>query len=128
MWFFHCHVDWHLEQGLAILLVEDPLELLSSNTTIPQNHIDACNAIGMPIKGNAAGNNIDLLDLHGENIQPNPLPAGFTNKGYLAITCCTLIAIYGLWSIYNYGMEDISKDNAEDVIEKLYKILDDYDK
>lgn len=128
VWFFHCHVDWHLEQGLAILLVEDPLELLSSNTTIPQNHIDACNAIGMPIKGNAAGNNIDLLDLHGENIQPNPLPAGFTNKGYLAITCCTLIAIYGLWSIYNYGMEDISKDNAEDVIEKLYKILDDYDK
>ena len=46
----------------------------------------------------------------------------------MAITFCTLIAIYGLWSIYNYGMEDISKDNAEDVIEKLYKILDDYDK
>lgn len=124
---FHCHVDWHLEQGLALLLVEDPIELLSSNTTISSNHIDACKAVGMPIKGNAAGNNIDLLDLQGENIQPEPLPAGFTNKGYFAIACCTLIAIYGLWSIYNYGMEDVSKDNAEDVIEKLYKILNDYD-
>ena len=56
VWFFHCHVDWHLEQGLALLLVENPLEIKARNKGIPQNHIDACNAIGMPYKGNAAGN------------------------------------------------------------------------
>lgn len=125
VWFFHCHVDWHLEQGLALLLVENPLEIKARNKGIPQNHIDACNAIGMPYKGNAAGN-LDFLNLHGENVQPEPLPAGFTSKGYFAMAACTLLAIYGLWSIYNYGMEDVSKDNSEAVIGKLYKILDEY--
>ena len=24
VWFFHCHIEWHLDQGLAIVLIEDP--------------------------------------------------------------------------------------------------------
>ncbi|KAL6451112.1 FET3 Iron transport multicopper oxidase FET3 [Candida maltosa Xu316] len=124
VWFFHCHVDWHLEQGLALLLIENPLEIKNSQSKISSNHIDACEAVGMKYKGNAAGN-LDFLDLHGENLQPKPLPPGFTFKGYTAMLACTIVAIYGLWSIYNYGMEDINKDNSEVVIERLYKILDD---
>ncbi|RCK65257.1 Iron transport multicopper oxidase FET3 [Candida viswanathii] len=125
VWFFHCHVDWHLEQGLALLLVENPLEIKSQQGRIPKNHIDACKAIGTPYQGNAAGN-AQFLDLHGENLQPVPLPAGFTTKGYIAMALCTILALYGLRSIYNYGMEDVSKDNSDAVIQKLYKILDEH--
>lgn len=128
VWFFHCHVDWHLEQGLAILLIENPLEIKSRIKEIPENHIDACNSIGMPYKGNAAGNNEDFLNLQGENLQVKPLPEGFTLNGYFAMAVCTLLAIYGLWSIYNYGMEDVSKDNSQVVIDKLYKILQEHDR
>ena len=24
VWLFHCHIEWHLDQGLAIQLIEDP--------------------------------------------------------------------------------------------------------
>lgn len=27
VWFFHCHIEWHMEQGLAFTLVEAPEEL-----------------------------------------------------------------------------------------------------
>lgn len=33
VWFFHCHVDWHLEQGLALVLVEAPEEIQAHQNT-----------------------------------------------------------------------------------------------
>ncbi|EGW31943.1 uncharacterized protein SPAPADRAFT_66625 [Spathaspora passalidarum NRRL Y-27907] len=126
VWFFHCHLDWHLEQGLALVLVEAPDILQKTQSKIPQNHIDVCDAVNIPHLGNAAGNR-DFLDLHGENVQADWLPMGFTTRGYVAIVVCGLFAIYGIWSIYKYGIEDVSKDNSAAVISKLYKILEEYD-
>ncbi|KAI0881802.1 putative ferroxidase [Annulohypoxylon maeteangense] len=51
---FHCHVEWHVEMGLSATLLEAPDKL--RNYTIPQDHIDACDAMGIPTTGNAAGN------------------------------------------------------------------------
>ncbi|KAI1662767.1 putative ferroxidase [Daldinia decipiens] len=51
---FHCHVEWHVEMGLSITLIEAPDKL--RNYTIPQDHLDACDAMGIPTTGNAAGN------------------------------------------------------------------------
>ncbi|KAF3058203.1 Iron transport multicopper oxidase FET3 [Daldinia childiae] len=51
---FHCHVEWHVEMGLTITLIEAPDKL--RNYTIPQDHLDACDAMGIPTTGNAAGN------------------------------------------------------------------------
>lgn len=131
VWFFHCHVDWHLEQGLAITLVEAPLEMQENQKAIPQSHFDACDALKMPTKGNAAGHYGDSqsawLDLSGENLQYKPLPPGFTAKGYVALVACAMAAIFGVWSIYEYGMDDINTDNAEHVVKKLYQILDEHD-
>jgi len=53
---FHCHVEWHVEMGLTATLIEAP-ELLQ-NITIPQDHIDVCDAQGIPVSGNAAGNDL----------------------------------------------------------------------
>uniref|UniRef100_UPI00403B38C7 Laccase n=1 Tax=synthetic construct TaxID=32630 RepID=UPI00403B38C7 len=30
-WFLHCHIDWHLEAGLAIVFAEDPADVASAN-------------------------------------------------------------------------------------------------
>lgn len=129
VWFFHCHVDWHLEQGLAITLIEAPFEV-QSNQAISSNHWDACKLGNVSLKGNAAGNYGDSkdswYDLGGENLQAKPLPPGFTTKGYIAILMCAFCAIFGIYSIYKYGMEDIKNDSNEAVIRKLYGILENY--
>lgn len=128
VWYFHCHVDWHLEQGLAITLVESP-ELIQAQS-IPENHFDSCKAGDISYKGNAAGNYGDdkeaWIDLTGERVQFAPLPEGFTLKGYIALFLCTFLAIYGLITICRYGMEDVKADNNDQMVRKLYKILDDY--
>lgn len=129
VWFFHCHVDWHLEQGLAITLVEAPQEL-QKNQKVGAGHFDICKALNMPTEGNAAGrmgNKQAWLDLSGENVQLAALPAGFTTKGYIALFACTLAAIQGLLSIYQYGIEDVSTDKAGNAVQELYEIVMKYE-
>lgn len=75
VWLFHCHIEWHVTSGLLATFVEAPLELQKS-LTLPQNHLDVCNAGNVPTAGNAAANTVDLLDLSGQNSPPAPLPAG----------------------------------------------------
>lgn len=130
VWLFHCHVDWHLEQGLAITLVEAPIEIQKDQKPIGDSHFSACLAGNNPTKGNAAGrfgSDAEWLDLTGENLQVKPLPLGFTTRGYVALLACAAAAIYGIFSIYQYGMEDISSDNAEHMVAKLYRVLEEYD-
>ncbi|SGZ52816.1 CIC11C00000002709 [Sungouiella intermedia] len=131
VWFFHCHVDWHLEQGLAITLVEAPLEIQRDQKPVDVSHLAVCAANSIPTKGNAAGragvSDADWLDLTGENLQVKPLPEGFTTKGYVAMLACAAAALYGIFSIYQYGMEDINSDNAEHMVAKLYLLLEKYD-
>jgi iron transport multicopper oxidase len=75
VWLFHCHIEWHVDSGLIATMVEAPLELQKS-LTIPADHIAACEAAGTPYTGNAAGNNVNLFDLSGQNEPPAPLPDG----------------------------------------------------
>lgn len=125
VWFFHCHVDWHLEQGLALTLVEAPTVVKESlKNGLPPSHLEACALAQVATSGNAAGNIKHWLDLSGENLQFAPLPEGFTLKGYIALAISTFLGLYGIFSIYRYGMEDVKADNSEAVIKKLYKILD----
>lgn len=46
VWLFHCHVDWHLETGLAIVFAEAPEEIASGPQAqiIPQEWNDLCPA------------------------------------------------------------------------------------
>lgn len=92
---FHCHLDWHLVSGLAITLVEAPLEL-QKNLVVPENHYDVCRAGGSPVEGNAAGNKIDLFNLDGQNKSVAPLPSGFTAKGIVALVFSCISAFIGM--------------------------------
>nr|AAR01249.1 laccase 8 [Coprinopsis cinerea]DAA04513.1 TPA_exp: laccase 8 [Coprinopsis cinerea okayama7\ len=42
-WILHCHIDWHLDLGLAIVLAEDPVGTPALNPT-PQDWDDLCPA------------------------------------------------------------------------------------
>jgi iron transport multicopper oxidase len=40
-WFLHCHIDWHLDTGLAVVLVEDGPDIAAANP-VPQSWKDLC--------------------------------------------------------------------------------------
>lgn len=115
VWFFHCHLDFHLEQGLAITLIEAPDMI---DIKLPENQVNICKNSNVPHEGNAAGNTKNFLDLHGEYKQPEPLPDGFTLKGYIALAVCTVIALYGLYTIFEFGVRDIRATEIEKIIKE----------
>ena len=103
VWYFHCHVDWHLQQGLASVFIEAPA-LLQEREKLNENYLDICKAADIPVVGNAAGHSNDWFDLKGLPRQPEPLPKGFTTEGYLALIISTIIGVWGLYSIAQYGI------------------------
>ncbi|EED19078.1 laccase, putative [Talaromyces stipitatus ATCC 10500] len=71
IWFLHCHMEWHLVAGMDIILVEDPLQIQRGQRDIPLSMKLICLDQKIPLKGNAAGNWINFLDLTGEvNVAP----------------------------------------------------------
>ncbi|PYH40724.1 putative ferrooxidoreductase Fet3 [Aspergillus saccharolyticus JOP 1030-1] len=106
VWIFHCHIDWHLMQGLAMTFVEAPL-MIQEKLTIPADHYAACVASDVEHEGNAAGNTVDLLDLSGQNQQPGWIPDGFTTRGIVSMVFTVLSAILGMGSIVLYGLSDL---------------------
>lgn len=106
VWFFHCHIDWHLSQGLGMVMIEAPTQL-QEQLHIPQQHYDTCQAAGIPVTGNAAANNESFLDLSGQNVQPGWLPPGFTARGIVALVFSCLSAILGMGFIVVYGLSDL---------------------
>jgi iron transport multicopper oxidase len=105
VWFFHCHIEWHMEQGLAFTLVEAPEEL--KKQYVPPNHFDACKIAEVPTVGNAAGNDTDFLNLSGQNLQEKDLPAGFTARGIVALVFSCIAAFLGMGAVAWYGASDI---------------------
>lgn len=112
VWLFHCHIEWHVDQGLIATMIEAPLELQKS-LTIPEDHFDACKVGGVPYAGNAAANTENFLDLTGANVSPNPLPAGFTARGIVALTFSCIAALLGLAVITWYGLADMGAASQE---------------
>jgi iron transport multicopper oxidase len=112
VWFFHCHIDWHLSAGLGMLFIEAPTQL-QERVSIPADHFDACKAADIPFVGNAAGDSKNFLDLSGQNEQQPFLPSGFTKRGIAALVFSVFTAFLGMASIAVYGMTDL-KYNAKD--------------
>lgn len=83
-------------------MIEAPNEL-QTTLKIPDGHLETCKAQGMATAGNAAGNTVDLFDLKGANRSPEPLPAGFTARGIVALVFSVLSAFIGLAVITWYA-------------------------
>ncbi|CAI7619413.1 unnamed protein product [Penicillium manginii] len=115
VWLFHCHIDWHLSQGLAMILVEAP-EQLQEQEKVSSQAYDNCLAAGVPYEGNAAANTEDWLDLSGQNRQVDWLPAGFTTKGIVAMVFSCVSAFLGMAFISFYGASGIEAKKKETAI------------
>lgn len=98
VWLFHCHIEWHMDSGLAATMIEAPLQL-QSTLQIPENHYQVCNASNTLTSGNAAGNTVDFYDLSGENKSKAPLPAGFTARGIVALVFSCIAGFVGMAAI-----------------------------
>lgn len=79
VWLLHCHIEWHIDSGLVVTMVEAPLDL-QKTLVIPDDHFAVCEAGGVLDKGNAAGNTVDFFDLTGQNKAVAPLPAGYDSS------------------------------------------------
>ncbi|KAJ2778191.1 ferroxidase fet3 [Coemansia javaensis] len=99
-WLFHCHIEWHIESGLNMVIVEAP-EMMPQRIAVPQQIVDHCRAAGIPTSGNAAGR--AGLDLEGEAVGPFPYPYGWTTKAKGAMAGCILAALVGFAAIVWYG-------------------------
>ena len=116
VWIFHCHIDWHLAQGLASIFIEAPTQM-QERLTIPEDHYGACKAAGVAYEGNAAANTVDLLDLKQENKPAGFIKYGsFTTKGYVAMVFSVVSALVGIASLWVYGMSDITYNRADETL------------
>ncbi|KAI2480214.1 Iron transport multicopper oxidase FET3 [Pyrenophora tritici-repentis] len=108
VWLFHCHIEWHVASGLTATMIEAPLAVQAQlKDNIPADHWKVCEEKGVPTKGNAAGNTIDLRDLRGENGPPGRVPSGFTARGVVALVFSCLSAFLGLGVIGWYGLRPV---------------------
>ncbi|KAI8954441.1 multicopper oxidase [Xylaria longipes] len=71
----HCHIEWHVEAGLTSTFIVAP-DIVQRTISIPRDHIDACRRQHIPTVGNAAGNDVNFLDLTGAPTMPDPHPMG----------------------------------------------------
>ncbi|KAJ7138427.1 Fet3 protein [Mycena crocata] len=92
VWFFHCHIEWHLEVGLAIQLIEAPIQAQQFASNVPSHIQDNCKALGLPVSGNAAGRT-DPTDLAGIKLGPYPQNNGWHSRGIGAMAGCVLTAV-----------------------------------
>ena len=115
VWLFHCmflsfilvyfttvlfegHIEWHLESGLALQLIEAPLQAQeAAKSTYPSILNSHCAALKVPYTGNAAGHN-STTDLSGLKVGPYPQRLGWHSKGIGAMAGCVLTALCGMCS------------------------------
>ncbi|PBK70630.1 Fet3 protein [Armillaria solidipes] len=100
-WFLHCHIEWHLQAGLAMTLIEAPLVAQQRNT-VPQAIYDNCKALNTPFSGNAAGHE-SATDLSGLTLGPFPQKLGWHSKGIGAMAGCVLTALIGMLTVVWYS-------------------------
>lgn len=106
-WFFHCHIEWHLETGLAAVMIEAP-EVAQQRLTLPQAFKDVCTAGGNAYEGNAAAKS--GLDLSGAPSGITLIPDAFTAKGKGGMAGCIIAALLGIAAIIMYSRVDPLKE------------------
>lgn len=48
VWFLHCHINWHLQSGLAVTIIE-AAEVARRDTAIPSEARRICSNVGVDI-------------------------------------------------------------------------------
>jgi len=110
-WIFHCHIEWHLEVGLAVVFMEAPTEA-QETLTIPQEMYEHCATDKTPSTGNAVGKN-STTNLSGQVLGPYPQILGWRPKGIGALAGSILAALFGMISVVWYAFVGGQLDEDE---------------
>ncbi|KAG5457489.1 MAG: Cupredoxin [Olpidium bornovanus] len=97
---FHCHIEWHMENGLVATFIEAPLEA-QKQMTLPQQALDHCTAQGIFPGMNAA--KAQGLDMSNDHDGPQPLPGVFDGRGIIAFAFSAITAAMGISVTSWYG-------------------------
>ncbi|KAJ1538953.1 ferroxidase fet3 [Cladochytrium tenue] len=107
VWLFHCHIEWHLQAGLAATMIEAP-ELISVGGVVGGQlssvWSDQCTAQGLVASGNAAGNT--GTDLSGYAYSPTVPVTGTTSLFWGSLVACGISAAIGVLSVIYYASPD----------------------
>lgn len=120
------HIEWHLEAGLAVTMIEAPLEAQSrafdtSNPNYrgppPSSLTSQCATLGQPTSGNAVGLN-STTDLTGLPQGPWQQNNGWHAKGIWAMFGCVLSAVLGMACVvwYSGGGPELSEREIEEEV------------
>ncbi|EON62976.1 hypothetical protein W97_02202 [Coniosporium apollinis CBS 100218] len=93
VYLFHCHMEWHVEAGMTVTIIEDPSRL-QKEQWIPDNHLESCKALNIPVAGNCAGNVENLSDNSQCN---NAFPT--VHNGRVTVSACTNIRVIACTNI-----------------------------
>ncbi|GAA5964502.1 hypothetical protein JCM8115_003900 [Rhodotorula mucilaginosa] len=126
-WIFHCHIQWHMESGLAVVFMSD-IPGAQQTLTLPQAIKDQCQALGVSATGNAGGK-MSVTDLgnapKGPQDQEHIL--GWTPKAKGALAGCVITAVLGMLSVVWYAIggqldaEELEEEVERDMAQKAAK-------
>lgn len=102
-WLMHCHIEWHLQSGLAVTFIEAPERIKGP---APQAILDQCKPYG--VSGNANGK--DGADMTGYLFTAGLIQYGFSVKGGASFAACVLACVLGIAIIIWFGREDAVKN------------------
>ncbi|EJU02139.1 ferroxidase [Dacryopinax primogenitus] len=119
-WMFHCHIEWHLEAGLAVIFAEAPL-VSQQTIQIPQYLSDQCAMQGIPPSGNVVGKN-STTDFSGQALGPYTqyYLFGWTTKAKGAMAGCILSALIGMACVVWYAMNPFHDFEHDQMAQEKY--------
>ncbi|KZO91089.1 multicopper oxidase [Calocera viscosa TUFC12733] len=120
-WMFHCHIEWHLEAGLAVIFAEAP-PVSQQVVHIPQVLADQCNMLGSPSSGNVVGLN-STTDFSGQAVGPFTQYHlfGWIPRAQGAMAGCILAALLGMACVVWYAMNPFSDFEHDELAREKFE-------
>ncbi|KAG2035342.1 laccase [Suillus americanus] len=76
-WFLHCHIDWHLDVGFAVVMAESPSETRANMQQAPDAWDQLCPTFNALAPSQLGGTGLDLYEAAANmstNLYPPPAP------------------------------------------------------
>ncbi|GAA6012942.1 hypothetical protein JCM8202_002959, partial [Rhodotorula sphaerocarpa] len=126
-WIFHCHIQWHMEAGLAVVFMSD-IEGAQQTLTLPQALKDQCESLGISATGNAGGK-MSLTDFGTAPKGPKDQAqiTGWTTRAKGALAGCVITALLGMLSVVWYAVggqldvDELEEEVVRDMAAKAAK-------
>lgn len=114
-WLLHCHIDYHLTSGLALVVLDSPERIPERIAPgLDTSAYAFCSAQGVSTIGNAGGKN-STTDFGTIPSTVAFLVTGWTKEAIGSVVGCAITAAIGLFTVVFYGMgeKDEGKGGGE---------------